>query len=174
MSLFIFWYFEFYGKMILWPTSYTVKNVCGKKCLEQRYLWQRCLGPKHSEPHYSYSWKRKQPATDGMLVFSPKSVYWNPTSQCHSTRTEGIGKWSGHGRGTLIKGISACERSSRELARPFLDVKAPGEDSCLWPGSRHRICCALILNFLDSRTGRKKCLLFNPPSLCYFCDSSLS
>ena len=31
---------------------------------------------------------------------------------------------------------------------------------------------AVILNFLTSRTVRNKCLLFELPSLCYFCYNS--
>lgn len=33
---------------------------------------------------------------------------------------------------------------------------------------------ALILDFLTSRTVRKKCVSFKPPSLCYFCYSTLN
>lgn len=81
-------------------------------------------------------------------------------------------RWLGQEGGSHMNGVTSFKKRSQRTFWPFCHVSTQREDGCLWrirapadPGSID----SMILGCPDSRTLRKKCLLWKPPSLCYFC-----
>lgn len=98
---------------------------------------------------------------DRKFVVPPhhKFIFWNL-----NLKSEAFGRWLGHDDGALMNGISALMKETSRTPFPFCHVRTQQKDMAIY-GTDTKSTRALILDFSDSRTMRKKFLLFMSPNI---------